>query len=64
MTKDEAEKLAKIVSTADEGCDYCVGALVERLNKAALGYHFDITDQKWTDSDEPFYYAVITVTIR
>ena len=34
MTQAEAEKIAAIVGTADDGCSTCVDALVSQLNEA------------------------------
>lgn len=34
MTKEEAEKVGKIVARADGGCSVCVSALIKRLNEA------------------------------
>ncbi len=31
LTSEEAAKIAAIVSTADGGCEYCVGSLSEQL---------------------------------
>lgn len=44
MTQEEADKIARVVRTADKGCGVCVRNLVERLNDAALGFVFSIPD--------------------
>lgn len=33
MNKQEAEKVIKILLTADGGCEYCSADLIERFNK-------------------------------
>jgi hypothetical protein len=45
MTRDEAEKIAKLIGFADGGCPACVGALVECANGLGLGYQFEMTDE-------------------
>lgn len=34
MTLDEATTLAAIAETVDNGCEYCIAAVVEKLNRA------------------------------
>lgn len=40
MTLEEAQKIARVAETADDGCTSCVPALCEELNKADLGFRF------------------------
>lgn len=40
MTREEALKIAKVIGTADGGCDNCVHYLVEKLNEEHLGFTF------------------------
>jgi hypothetical protein len=40
MTLDEAKKIATIIVTADNGCQYCVDDLVKHLNS-------DFPEFKW-----------------
>lgn len=38
MTREEAEKIAAVIATADHGCSQCVADLCEHLNSAGLGW--------------------------
>jgi hypothetical protein len=56
MTQDEADKIAAIIRTADNGCSHCVDKLLERLNAAGLGFVFSyegeitiVEQPEWTD---------------
>ena len=51
MTLEEAQKVARIVGTADGGCRSCCNALVDQLNKVSLGFRFTRTDE-W-HSEQP-----------
>lgn len=59
MTQEEADKVAKIIRTADGGCPVCVGSLCERATAAGLGFRFEETgervaepDPEWPDAPE------------
>ncbi len=58
MTLEEAEILAKIIATADNGCSACVQSLCDKLTEAQLGFTFtpggpDFTMQPaWSDDPE------------
>jgi hypothetical protein len=41
MTKEEARKILEIMSTADGGCKYCAGDLLERFLKE-FPEHFEV----------------------
>lgn len=69
MTNDEAEKIAKIISTVDGGCAYCIDSAIERLNAAGLGWQFERSGGEWkeyseffpTDDDRPPRFPIVTV---
>jgi hypothetical protein len=42
MTLEEAEKIATIAETADGGCPYCVGSIVEQLGEAFPEFQWNI----------------------
>lgn len=44
MTYEEARRVADVICTADSGCSYCVGALVEKLNTCGLGWAFAVEE--------------------
>lgn len=45
MNLREAQKIAKIIGSADNGCSVCVNDLVNQLNNSNLGFHFQYTDK-------------------
>jgi hypothetical protein len=47
MTLEEAEKIAKIISTADGGCSNCVIEMTEEWNKVFPEYKMTCTKEVW-----------------
>lgn len=45
MTEEEAKIIARIVSTADSGCETCVESLCGELNSAKLGWSWALDGQ-------------------
>lgn len=56
MTQQEADKIARVLSTADGGCSNCVVNLCEEINKEKLGFRFGMTGEKrfeqWEGEEE------------
>jgi len=58
VTQEEADKLARVISTADGGCYACVTDLCRRMTAAGLGFSFQIfagtitINAEWTDDPE------------
>jgi hypothetical protein len=48
MTKTEAEKLAAIALTVDEGCGYCLKELLDKFT-AAFPEQKDVFDKAWIE---------------
>lgn len=69
MTQEEAEKIARIVSTADGGCPTCIARLISRLNGAGLGWTFHRVSGEWTErpaddlEDDGRSYPLISATL-
>lgn len=42
MTKDEAVKIAHVISNADGGCSVCVDRLCKDLSKEGLGFRWSV----------------------
>lgn len=63
MTQEEADKIARVIGTADGGCDTCVGDLVELLNGADLGFQWAATGKvaKYPVHEEDEYYQTMIV---
>jgi hypothetical protein len=53
MTLDEAVKIAKIVGTADSGCDQCVSALVRQLSAAFPEFVWQVQDDFVVEDFQP-----------
>jgi len=51
MTKDEADKIARVIATADGGCSVCISNLCELLNEADLGFSFEMEGGFEMESD-------------
>lgn len=70
MTPEEAQTIARIAGTADGGCPNCVSDIVERLNKAELGYVWTMTDETymepagWYDDPQAMRVAGLVVQVR
>jgi hypothetical protein len=47
MTLEEAEKIAKIASTADGGCGQCCTSLADQLNEAFPEYEWVWDDENY-----------------
>jgi hypothetical protein len=44
MTQDEANAIARVIETADGGCDVCIRRLCDELNAADLDFEFTMID--------------------
>ena len=53
MTQDEADKIAAVIRTADNGCPFCIQNLCDRLNRSGLGFVFERTDGQVTERNQP-----------
>lgn len=42
MTREEAEKIAAVILTADGGCVVCIRDLANELNQSNLGWTFQL----------------------
>jgi hypothetical protein len=63
MTKEEADGIAMLISTADGGCSVCIGNMLIRANKLKLGWTFSETNETWReywDSTDPEDYEYST----
>lgn len=57
MTREEAERLAKVLATADGGCPVCVHSICEKANDAQLGWWFFFKENSLPMRDEVFALA-------
>jgi hypothetical protein len=70
MTIDDAQKIAKIIGTADGGCSNCVGDLVERLSKMFPSFRWIITDEHqmeqpdWSEDPEDTHQVGFVVLVE
>jgi hypothetical protein len=48
MTREEAEKLARIFGTVDHGCSVCIKRVCLEANVAGLGWFFDTQDEDYS----------------
>lgn len=46
MTLDEAEKIGRIIGTADGGCDTCISLLADQMNEAFPEFWWEVTDEE------------------
>lgn len=68
ITIEDAERFARIISTADSGCSCCVGSLVEEANDAFPEFVFKMEKEEWhrplwpdADEDERQSFPVVSV---
>lgn len=72
MTKEEADKIAAVIRTADNGCSQCVRDLCDRMSRAELGFAFtvygeeSVTEQPdWSDDADDaisHFWPIVVVT--
>lgn len=71
MTFEEAKAIAKIISTADNGCTNCIASLADELNRAKLGWFFRLipcvtwerAESKWDPEYKKSYPMVNVVPL-
>lgn len=52
MTREEAEKIAAVIATADGGCGPCVSSLCELMSKAFPAFEWAIGEaDRYPDQD-------------
>jgi hypothetical protein len=59
MTIEEAQRIAAIVATADNGCSNCVGALADQLKAAFPEFEWEIEPTYPQYDDETFERAPV-----
>lgn len=52
MTIEEMQKIAMIISTADNGCSTCVGKLIDEVNKAFPEFELTWSSAEWSRRPE------------